>query len=92
MIMDMSMHLTNAFIPEKKPLDESMNKANKSNDIKDIIEDFLCGDLVPKVKKNKRLLGYFCQDSKHCMILFTFILDPDNYEVSPKVKITSLTR
>ena len=62
-----------------------LHKGNKPSDIKDLIEDFLCGELVPKIKNNPRLLSYFCQENKHCMILFTFILDPDNYEVSANV-------
>jgi hypothetical protein len=40
--------------------DSSMSKNSKPGDIKDLIEDFLCGDIVPKIKKNKRLLNYLC--------------------------------
>lgn len=66
--------------------DESMmSKNSRPSDIKDLIEEFLCADIVPKIKNNKRLLNYLCQDPKHCVILFTFILDPNNYEVSSNV-------
>jgi len=40
--------------------DSSMSKNSRPGDIKDLIEDFLCGDIVPKIKKKKRLLKYLC--------------------------------
>lgn len=57
----------------------------KPTDIKDIIEDFLCSALIPRISEYKKLLNYFSQDPRHVKILYSFILKPDSYEVSLKI-------
>lgn len=81
MLVDITVHVSTLKDEEIRPLE------SKPSDIKDIIEDFLCTDKIPKLRSNPRLLNYFCQDPRHCLILFTFILNPDTYEVSENVNI-----